>query len=133
MNSIEKLHAALNKMHKRACGDMSQVYMSIPARHDRDADLLLSAALEELEQLREFKRMALELVAGESEYQTAWPDEWKREYSKIDPQIIARAAARRMKHAILEKLSALARDAPLTSAGESKESGSDLNKAGGEG
>lgn len=50
--SIDTLRAALSKMHARACGDESKVYMSIPAEPARDADLLLSAALDELERLR---------------------------------------------------------------------------------
>ena len=59
---ISILRAALSKMHARACGDASMVYMSVPAEPNRDADLLLSAALDELEALRlqvEVSTMAL--------------------------------------------------------------------------
>lgn len=59
MTDIKKLREALSKMHARACDDTSQVYMSIPADPQRDADLLLSAALDELEELRS-KHAALE-------------------------------------------------------------------------
>lgn len=52
MKTIEELRAALSKMHKRACGDTSQVYMSVPADPERDADLMLSEALTELAALR---------------------------------------------------------------------------------
>lgn len=55
---IEKLRKALSTMHARACGDDSKVYMSIPARPNEDADLLLSAALDELEELRKGDRDA---------------------------------------------------------------------------
>ena len=51
--SIESLVRALQKMHNRACGDASSVYMSIPADHARDADLMLADALIELKGYRE--------------------------------------------------------------------------------
>jgi hypothetical protein len=43
---------ALARLHRVASGQSSEAYMSIPARPDVDADLLLIAALDELEQLR---------------------------------------------------------------------------------
>jgi hypothetical protein len=46
------LRMALRKMHRRACGDESAVYMSIPADRERDADLLLEDALDELANYR---------------------------------------------------------------------------------
>lgn len=48
MTSIDQIRSALSKMHKRACGDASQVYMSIPADFTKDADLILSSAIDEL-------------------------------------------------------------------------------------
>lgn len=46
------LRQALHKMHARAMGDKSVIYMSIPADRARDADLLLSDALDELRDYR---------------------------------------------------------------------------------
>lgn len=53
-HSIVKLEKALHTMHKRACGDSSAVYMSVPPDFDNDADMLLSDALEELKQWRDW-------------------------------------------------------------------------------
>ena len=52
MHSIEEIRKAFSKVHKRACGDTDEVYMSIPADPRRDADLIISAAIDELEQYR---------------------------------------------------------------------------------
>ena len=49
---IKTLRNALSAMHAVACGDSTRAYMSIPADPKRDADLLLSGALDELERLR---------------------------------------------------------------------------------
>lgn len=56
--TIPELSAALMKMHSRACGDDSIVYMSIPPRPG-DADLMLANALEELKAFRARDREAL--------------------------------------------------------------------------
>lgn len=53
MKTIEEIRKAFNSIHRRACGDTNEVYMSIPARPEHDADLILSAAIDELECLRE--------------------------------------------------------------------------------
>lgn len=51
--SIESLHAALDKIHRRACdGPSAPSYMSVPADPRRDADLMLSLAIDELSALR---------------------------------------------------------------------------------
>ncbi len=52
MKTIEVIREAMMKMHRRATGDDRSVYMSIPADPERDADLILSAAIDELGQLR---------------------------------------------------------------------------------
>lgn len=62
MATIKKLHEALSKMHRRACGDTSIVYMSVPADSTEDADLLLDGALDELEEYRARDRDALNNV-----------------------------------------------------------------------
>lgn len=49
--SIETIRDALNRMHRYATWD-GPSYMSIPANPRRDADLILSAAIDELERLR---------------------------------------------------------------------------------
>ncbi|PZR07103.1 MAG: hypothetical protein DI536_29030 [Archangium gephyra] len=54
---MKTLRDAFAKMHDRAMGDDSIVYMSIPPRPEVDADLLLHAALDELDAAR--KRLAV--------------------------------------------------------------------------
>jgi hypothetical protein len=50
--AIEKIREALKRMHHKAIGEDDRAYMSIPADPERDADLILSAAIDELELLR---------------------------------------------------------------------------------
>lgn len=50
--SIEQIRHALQRIHHVAIGDSDRAYMSIPANPKEDADLILSAAIDELEQLR---------------------------------------------------------------------------------
>ena len=57
------LRMALRKMHRRACGDESVVYMSIPADRERDADLLLEDALDELAAYRALAPSPRDLAA----------------------------------------------------------------------
>ena len=51
-HDIETIRDAMQRMHRRACDNSERNYMSIPADPKRDADLILSAAIDELEQLR---------------------------------------------------------------------------------
>lgn len=46
------IREALQRIHRVAIGESDRAYMSIPADPRRDADLILSAALDELEQRR---------------------------------------------------------------------------------
>lgn len=57
----ETLRKALQLIHRVAIGQSDRAYMSIPADPKRDADLLLSAAIDELVELRR-----------EREYSTDW-------------------------------------------------------------
>lgn len=50
--SIEQIRQALQHMHRYATGETTRPYMQIPANPQEDADLILSAAIDELEQLR---------------------------------------------------------------------------------
>lgn len=52
MKTIEEIRAALTHIHHYAMEQTGQPYMSIPADPKRDADLIISAAISELEQLR---------------------------------------------------------------------------------
>lgn len=52
MKTIEEIRAALTHMHHYAMEETGRPYMSIPADPKRDADLILSAAIDELGQLR---------------------------------------------------------------------------------
>lgn len=73
MKRAAELHAALSKMHKRACGDTSQVYMSVPADRERDADLVLSDAIEELATARE-RLKAAQQAWRVMRSRVQWPD-----------------------------------------------------------
>lgn len=50
--SIEKIRQALQRMHRFATGETTRPYMQIPANPQEDADLILSAAITELEHRR---------------------------------------------------------------------------------
>ena len=47
-HSEEKIRAALLAMHMKATGETKTPYMSIPADPERDADLILEDAIDEL-------------------------------------------------------------------------------------
>lgn len=49
---IDEIRQALSRIHKVAIGESTDSYMSIPADPKRDADLILSAAIDELAALR---------------------------------------------------------------------------------
>jgi hypothetical protein len=51
-HDIDTIREAMQCMHRKACDNSERNYMSIPADPKRDADLILSAAIDELEQLR---------------------------------------------------------------------------------
>lgn len=53
---IPTIRNALDRIHRRACGETTDTYMSIPADPERDADLILSAAIDELEAARALRR-----------------------------------------------------------------------------
>lgn len=52
------IHDALDRTHRRACGETGIHYMSIPPDFERDADLILSDAIEELEKRRALPHFA---------------------------------------------------------------------------
>lgn len=52
MKTIEEIRAAFQKIHKVASNQSDAAYMSIPADPERDADLIVAAAIDELEKLR---------------------------------------------------------------------------------
>lgn len=52
MKSIQELRDALHALHSVALGKSDRAYMSIPARPEHDADLILADAIDELERLR---------------------------------------------------------------------------------
>lgn len=52
MKTIKEIRDAFLRMHKYATTEGASPYMSIPADPERDADLILSAAIDELERLR---------------------------------------------------------------------------------
>lgn len=64
--SIKTIREAFLRIHDVAMGREARAYMSIPADPRRDADLIVSAAIEELERLRaERDRAVAEAVAAE--------------------------------------------------------------------
>lgn len=66
-HDTEKARAALQLIHRNALGEIREVYMSIPPNMDRDADLILSAVIDERDRLRELVRCALPLLQRVSE------------------------------------------------------------------
>lgn len=52
MKTIEEIRKAFLAMHHYATKENAPTYMSVPADRNRDADLILSAAIDELEKLR---------------------------------------------------------------------------------
>lgn len=55
MKTIDEIRKAFQRVHHKAIGTDDRAYMSIPADPERDADLIVSAAFDELEKLRGFK------------------------------------------------------------------------------
>lgn len=53
MKTIEEIRAAFLKIHHHATGTKRDSYMSIPADPQRDADLIVDAAIDELAKLRD--------------------------------------------------------------------------------
>lgn len=51
-HSIEEIRKAFQRVHHVATGQSVRAYMSIPADPARDADLIVCAAIDELEELR---------------------------------------------------------------------------------
>lgn len=62
MRPIEEIHAALLRIHAKACDHAAPAYMSVPANPERDADLIVSDAIAELAALRR-RCDDLELIA----------------------------------------------------------------------
>lgn len=59
MKTIEEIREAFHRIHRRACGDSNEVYMSIPADRKRDADFVVGDAIDELEAARkEIERLS---------------------------------------------------------------------------
>lgn len=52
MKTIDEIRAAFLRVHHYAMGNKDSAYMSIPADQKRDADLIVSAAIDELGELR---------------------------------------------------------------------------------
>jgi hypothetical protein len=52
VRTIKEIRKALYAIHHVATGQSDRAYMSVPARPDHDADLILSAAIDELAKLR---------------------------------------------------------------------------------
>lgn len=52
MKTIEQIRDAFHLIHRVATGQSDRGYMSIPADPERDADLIVAAAIDELEALR---------------------------------------------------------------------------------
>lgn len=62
MTDIEAARQALSKLTAAAWGDPTEALFSIPARHDRDADLIVGAALDELAALQTWRAAAEPLL-----------------------------------------------------------------------
>ena len=54
---------ALDRTHRRACGQTGIHYMSIPVNPERDADVILSDAIDELGRMRDAEAPLLARIA----------------------------------------------------------------------
>ena len=68
MKTIEEIRKAFLAMHHYATKENAPTYMSVPADRNRDADLILSAAIDELEKLRS------EVIAAKADAARVWLD-----------------------------------------------------------
>jgi hypothetical protein len=58
MKTIDEIREAFFRVHRYATGRSDRAYMSIPADPERDADLIVCAAIDELGGLREALALA---------------------------------------------------------------------------
>ncbi len=72
MKTIEEIRAALGHIHAYALQKTGRPYMSIPADPNRDADLILSAAIDELAVLRLEAAQIHEVLAEGESVSTEW-------------------------------------------------------------
>lgn len=70
MKPIEEIRAAFHRIHRVATGQSTEAFMSIPARPEHDADLIVSAALDELEELRGEVANACMALSGSTSWAT---------------------------------------------------------------
>ena len=104
-HTIEEIHEAFLLMHHVAIGKSDRAYMSIPADPNRDADLIVSAAIDELKALRDAK-VSLENIITMLERQLDGPTGFRarvRELEAARERDAASAADLRLKlRAVLE-------------------------------
>lgn len=67
MKTIEEIRKAFLAMHHYATKENAPTYMSVPADRERDADLILSDAIDELEKLRANENATCWAALGEIE------------------------------------------------------------------
>lgn len=67
MKTIEEIRKAFLAMHHYATKENAPTYMSVPADRERDADLILSDAIDELEKLRANENAPCWAALGEIE------------------------------------------------------------------
>jgi len=60
--TIDEIREALHRIHRYATGQSDRSYMSIPADPERDADLIVARAIDELAALREQRRVLREAL-----------------------------------------------------------------------
>lgn len=80
MKTIEEIRKALITIHHYAMGKSKSPYMSVPADPNRDADLILSAAIDELEQLRAGNTKLREALA-KAQNGLRW---YRREFPEVE-------------------------------------------------
>lgn len=73
MKTIDEIRAAFMRVHHRACGDDREVYMSVPADPERDADLIVTAAIDELAALREALKKCVEALGEDAQLRHRYP------------------------------------------------------------
>lgn len=81
MKSIDEIRSAFIHVHHYAIGKTREPYMEIPPNPNRDADLILSAAIDELAELRAASATARALAMEEAaqylrQRSNGWRDDW---------------------------------------------------------
>jgi hypothetical protein len=95
--SIDDIREAMHRMHRLATGQSDRAYMSIPADPKRDADLILSAAIDELWTLRRrVMEIGAELATAANVARALGEERERAQLAATEAEIRAEMAAQRI-------------------------------------